>query len=108
MFDETTEELCRELGLDVWFPGGRPALPLRQQGRDGAPRQPRRRAERAQRAGPREKLRRAAPPGAAPGLGKHLVVQTPFGDSGHTTFFISNRGDWRRHAAEITARPRSR
>jgi hypothetical protein len=35
-------------------------------------------------------------------LGEHLVVQTPFGDSGHTTFFISNREDFDRHGDEIT------
>ena len=34
-------------------------------------------------------------------LGPDLVVQTAFGDSGHTTFFISTERDWRRHAGEI-------
>jgi len=36
-------------------------------------------------------------------LGPDLVVQTPFGDSGHTTFFISNEDDWHKHAEEIAA-----
>ncbi len=27
-------------------------------------------------------------------LGEHLVVQTPYGDSGHTTFFISNEEEF--------------
>ena len=36
-------------------------------------------------------------------LGDDLVVQTPFGDSGHTTFFISNEEEWKKHAAEIIA-----
>jgi hypothetical protein len=36
-------------------------------------------------------------------LGQELVIQLPFGDSGHTTFFISNEDEWNKHAAEITA-----
>lgn len=34
-------------------------------------------------------------------LGTDLVIQTPFGDSGHTTFFISNEKEWEKHADEI-------
>jgi hypothetical protein len=34
-------------------------------------------------------------------LGDDLVIQTAFGDSGHTTFFISDEEDWDRHADEI-------
>ncbi|MEE6163450.1 MULTISPECIES: biotin carboxylase [unclassified Mycolicibacterium] len=35
------------------------------------------------------------------GLGDELVVQTPYGDSGKTTFFISSEADWRKHSAHI-------
>ncbi|MGB8402517.1 MAG: biotin carboxylase [Mycobacterium sp.] len=35
------------------------------------------------------------------GLGGELVVQTPYGDSGKTTFFISSEADWRKHADDI-------
>ncbi|MEZ0054257.1 hypothetical protein ABIA30_005297 [Mycobacterium sp. MAA66] len=35
------------------------------------------------------------------GLGSELVVQTPYGDSGKTTFFISSEADWRKHADDI-------
>ena len=35
-------------------------------------------------------------------LGDDLVIQTPFGDSGHTTFFISNEDDFNKHRDEIT------
>ncbi len=35
------------------------------------------------------------------GLGSDLVVQTPYGDSGKTTFFISTEADWNRHRREI-------
>ena len=31
---------------------------------------------------------------AAGGLGTDLVVQTPYGDSGQTTFFIASEADW--------------
>ena len=35
------------------------------------------------------------------GLGADLVVQTPYGDSGQTTFFIAKEQDWKRHAKKI-------
>ena len=35
------------------------------------------------------------------GLGDELVVQTPYGDSGKTTFFISSEADWKKHSADI-------
>ncbi|WP_020532532.1 biotin carboxylase [Flexithrix dorotheae] len=38
-------------------------------------------------------------------LGKDLVVQTAFGDSGHTTFFISNEGDYNKYKKEIEEEP---
>ncbi|GJM32591.1 MAG: biotin carboxylase [Saprospiraceae bacterium] len=34
-------------------------------------------------------------------LGKELVIQTPFGDSGHTTFFISNEKEFKKYEEEI-------
>jgi biotin carboxylase len=37
------------------------------------------------------------------GLGEDLVVQTPYGDSGKTTFFIRNERDWDRNAADMAA-----
>jgi biotin carboxylase len=36
------------------------------------------------------------------GLGSDLVVQTPYGDSGRTTFFIAKRDDWDEHAEDMT------
>ena len=35
------------------------------------------------------------------GLGSDLVVQTPYGDSGKTTFFIRSERDWDRYAADM-------
>jgi biotin carboxylase len=34
-------------------------------------------------------------------LGDDLVVQTPYGDSGKTTFFIAERADWESHASDL-------
>ncbi len=36
-------------------------------------------------------------------LGNDLVVQTPYGDSGHTTFFIKSADDYDKYAKEIEA-----
>ncbi len=36
------------------------------------------------------------------GLGTDLVVQTPYGDSGKTTFFIASESDWASHAGAVT------
>jgi len=38
---------------------------------------------------------------AEAGIGDDLVIQTAFGDSGHTTFFIASEADWAKHAEEI-------
>ena len=35
------------------------------------------------------------------GLGHDLVIQTPYGDSGKTTYFISSEADWKRHHKDI-------
>jgi biotin carboxylase len=37
------------------------------------------------------------------GLGHDLVVQTPYGDSGKTTFFIKTRADWDQNADALVA-----
>jgi len=37
------------------------------------------------------------------GLGRDLVVQTPYGDSGKTTFFIRERADWDKNAEDLAA-----
>ena len=35
------------------------------------------------------------------GLGDDLVVQTPYGDSGKTTFFVSAEADWDENADDM-------
>lgn len=100
-FDEQTESLCHELGLEVCFP----AASLRRQvddkveatriaDRAGVPSVPNVLAKVAS----YEELRAVAKP-----LGDELVIQTAFGDSGHTTFFIKNEKDFTKHAEEISA-----
>ncbi len=101
MFDEETEELAAELGLDVAFP--RAALRHRldskiettRLGNDaGVPSVPNTMGRGTDYRG----LRTLAD---AEGLGHDLVVQTPYGDSGQTTFFIANEADWARHEKKI-------
>ncbi len=100
-FDEHTEELCEELGLELCFPSA--ALRRRVDNKVEATRI-------AEEAGVRsvphvlaavrdwDHLREVSNE-----LGDDLVIQTPFGDSGHTTFFIKTEEDWNRHAGEIVA-----
>jgi hypothetical protein len=101
MFDEKTEELCRELGIEVWFP----AASLRSRcdnkmetvrigNKAGVPSVP----NALSRVESYAHLRRVS---AQAGIGDDLVIQTAFGDSGHTTFFIAGEADWKKHAAEI-------
>ncbi len=99
MFDRDTERLARELGMQVWFPKARLRTKVdnkietvRIGEKAGVPSVP----NVLTKVSSYDALRRASK-----GLGEALVVQTAFGDSGHTTFFISNEADWRRHADEI-------
>ena len=96
MFDEETEQLAGELGLEVAFPPAVAPSPAGLEDRHHAARQRRRRAERAEHDGSRGRLRGARAARARRGLGDDLVVQTPYGDSGQTTFFIADEGTGRR------------
>jgi len=102
-FDERTEELCRELGLQLCFPPAKLRREIddkvsatRIVERAGVPCVPNVLAKVDSYAG----LRRVAAH-----LGNDLVVQTAFGDSGHTTFFISSESDWNQCAHEIVREP---
>ena len=99
MFDKTTETLARKLGLQVWFPKASLRSKLdnkietvRVGNKAGVPSVPNLLAELTS----YEQMRQVSKK-----LGQDLVLQTAFGDSGHTTFFISNEKDWKRHADEI-------
>lgn len=99
MFDEKTEVLAKGLGLDVCFPSAalRNALDNKVNTNRIA-----------------EKAGVACVPyvlskvndykhllEVSKKLGTDLVVQTPFGDSGHTTFFISNEEEFDKHKDDI-------
>jgi hypothetical protein len=98
-FDERTEELCDELGLQLCFPPA--ALRSRIDHKVEATRI----ADRAGVESVPHVLSRVESwehlGEVADELGPDLVIQTPYGDSGHTTFFIRSEEDWNRHAGEI-------
>lgn len=102
MFDEETEGLCGELGIDVWFPQAKlrsrcdnKMETVRIGNKAGVASVPNALA----RASSYDELIKAADKAK---IGRDLVVQSAFGDSGHTTFFIANEQDFARHAKDIT------
>ncbi|MEF8734394.1 MAG: biotin carboxylase [Candidatus Accumulibacter phosphatis] len=105
MFDEKTEELAKELGMEVWFPPAK----LRQRcdnkmetvrigNKAGVLSVPNALEKVSSFANLMEIAERH-------GLGKHLVLQSAFGDSGHTTFFISCEDDFNKHKEDICKDP---
>jgi hypothetical protein len=101
MFDEETERLSKELGADVWFPKAklRTAMDnkietVRIGNKAGVPSVPNVLAEVKSYEDLRATCEKA-------GIGHDLVLQSAFGDSGHTTFFIKSEADFRRHEHEI-------
>ena len=101
MFDERTEELAKKNGLDVCFPSAKMRQFMdnkvntnRIAEKAGVPCVPYVLTKVDSYAQLQE---------VSSELGKELVIQLPFGDSGHTTFFISNETDWNKYADEITA-----
>lgn len=100
-FDSETEELCEELGYDLILPAASlrehldSKIVTTQLGNEaGAPSVPNVLTKVDGWAGLRAAAEKA-------GLGDELVVQTPYGDSGKTTFFISSEADWRKHSDDI-------
>ena len=100
-FDSETEELCEELGYDLILPAASlrehldSKIVTTQLGNEaGAPSVPNVLTRVDSWAGLRNAAEKA-------GLGDELVVQTPYGDSGKTTFFISSEADWRKHSDDI-------
>src|SRR5690348_10476436 len=100
-FDEETEEICRELGYTLILPPDSlrrrldSKIVTTQLGNEaGAPSVPNVLGH----AGSYPALLALA---RGAGLGEDLVVQTPYGDSGKTTFFIKSEADWDDCAADI-------
>lgn len=102
MFDEETEELAREIGADVILPPA--ALRTRLDSKIVTTRL----ANDAGIASAPNVLGRAKSfdelmnLARQSNLGDDLVVQTPYGDSGRTTFFIKDRKDWEKNAERMT------
>jgi len=99
MFDEKTEKLAKQLGLDVCFPPAKlrnmldnKVITNRVAEKAGVPCVP----NVLTKVTSYKNLCKVSAH-----LGTDLVVQTPYGDSGHTTFFISNEEEWEKYAEEI-------
>ncbi len=99
MFDQETERLCKDIGLDVWFP----SADLRQKmdnkietvrigNRAGVPSVP----NVLTKVESYEQLQEVSKD-----LADDLVLQSAFGDSGKTTYFISSEEDWDKYSADI-------
>lgn len=100
MFDEKTEKLAKKLGLEVMFPSAKMREFMDNKVNTNRI---------AEKAGvpcvpyvlsPVTDYNHLC--AVSKKLGTDLVIQTPYGDSGHTTFFISNEEEFDKHADEIT------
>ncbi|HNP36407.1 MAG TPA: biotin carboxylase [Woeseiaceae bacterium] len=101
MFDEQTEQIVESIGGEIWFPKAslrnrvdNKIETVRIGNKAGVPSVPNTLAE----IGSYADLEAAA---KKAGLGTDLVLQSAYGDSGHTTFFIKNRKDYESHEDEI-------
>jgi biotin carboxylase len=99
MFDDQTEKLAQRLGLEVMFPSAKlrnnmdnKVVTNRIAEKAGVPCVPYvlTKVDDYNHLGKVSKK-----------LGTDLVIQTPFGDSGHTTFFISNEEEYNKYKDEI-------
>jgi biotin carboxylase len=103
MFDEKTEALAKKAGLEVIFPPAKLRSWLDNKVNTNRV---------AEKAGvpcvpyvlsPVKNFDHLMQVAAKGGLGNDLVVQTPYGDSGHTTFFVKTTEDYAKYAKEIEA-----
>ena len=101
MFDDQTEQLAKELGAEVWFPKAKlrnrvdnKIETVRIGNKAGVPSVPNTLSEVKSYKHLQEVAKKAK-------VGDDLVLQTAYGDSGHTTFFIKSEADFRRHEHEI-------
>ena len=105
MFDEETEDLARDLGLQVAFPPAElrhrldSKIETTRLGNDaGVPSVP-------NVMGKGTTYRDLTRLAAGARLGDDLVIQTPYGDSGQTTFFVAGESDWKEHEEKIVGEP---
>ena len=100
-FNEETEEICRELDYNLILPSDELRRRLDSKivttklGEEaGAPSVP-------NVLGRAESYSELSELASKAGLGSDLVVQTPYGDSGKTTFFITSEAEWERDSENI-------
>jgi hypothetical protein len=101
MFDGKSEAIAKEIDSAIWFP---PAAlrarvdnkieTVRIGNKAGVPSVPNILSE-------VESYRHLQELAKGAGLGSDLVLQSAYGDSGHTTFFIRSEADFRKHAGGI-------
>lgn len=104
MFDERTEEICEQLGLKIAFPPAKlrsrmdnKIETVRIGNKVGVPSVPNVLAK----VDSYEHLQEVCE-----SLGTNdLVIQAAFGDSGHTTYFVSSEDEYYKYAEEIEAEP---
>ena len=100
-FDEETEAICEELGYDLILPSAElrnhldSKIVTTELGNAAGAHSVPNVLGTADTYSALQKLSRDAK------LGDDLVVQTPYGDSGKTTFFITNESDWNEHSKNI-------
>lgn len=101
MFDGETEKLAKEMGAQVWFPKAKlrnrvdnKIETVRIGNKAGVPSVPNVLSE-------VEDYKHLCDLSAKAKLGNDLVLQSAYGDSGHTTFFIRNERDFRKYQHEI-------
>jgi hypothetical protein len=101
MFDEETEQLARELGQKIALPPAKlrkhidSKITTTKLGNEAGIKSAPNTMGRARSYGALQALAKKAR------LGSDLVVQTPYGDSGRTTFFIKSEADWNKHAEHL-------
>ncbi|MFT6204334.1 MAG: hypothetical protein ACI9V1_002276 [Spirosomataceae bacterium] len=99
MFDEKTEQLAQTLGLDVCFPPAKLRTSMDNKVNTN------RIAEKAGVACVPYVLSKVESYNhlkeISSQLGNKLVIQLPFGDSGHTTYFINNEEDYNKNSKDI-------
>lgn len=102
-FDEETERLCKKLDLEICFPSAKlrakidDKLMTTRIGNEAGVRSVPNALTRVDSWATLQKVARRHK------LGNRLVVQTAYGDSGHTTFFIQNEKEYDKYKKEIEA-----
>lgn len=101
MFDEETERLCKKIDLEIALPSAELRTHLdskivtTQLGNEAGVASAPNVMGTADSYADLTKLAKDAK------LGSDLVIQTPYGDSGRTTFFVKSEDDWDRYSAKI-------